>query len=173
MPGRQEMLNIFDKEELRCLSPEDKREFYRGIILDIVRRHVMGVSTTKVRELTGFSQNTVKNHLEYLVSTREAYKREYGERNSVYFPNGTLCHADIFKTYALGGKKYSFKFIENPMGQFLYIQEIERDLDGGERIEGGIVIERKQIPRLMEILNSMYKGSVDEEDIHPHVEVTT
>lgn len=157
MSGNQQLLEIFDKEELENLPSEDKRDYYRGAILSLLRNHEEGVSTTTIRQYTGFSQNTVKNHLEYLVTTREAYKREYGGRNTIYFPNGTLCHADIVKKYVLAGKKYSFKFIINPMGEHLYIQEMERDLNGGERVEGGLVIDRKEIPRLIEILKGLYE----------------
>jgi hypothetical protein len=164
MQDVQQSLLEFDREELENLSPEDKREIFRGIIQSLLRKYDEGVTTGKMKELTGFSSNTVKAHLEYLVSTREAYKREYGGRTIIYFPNGKLCHHDILQKYILGGKEYSLKFISNPMGEFLYIQEQERDLDGGTRVAGGLVIDRMEIPRFAEILMRSYYDTASDKE---------
>lgn len=163
---RNEQTDLFlASEELENLSPEYKREYYRGIIHDLLKKNEQGITAPQMKKLTKFSHSTVKNHLEHLVSTREAYKREYGDRSIVYFPNGRLCHHDRILRYKIGSNYYSFKIIENSMGEFLYLQEQAKDLDGAYTTKGGIIIEKENIPDLIRNLSKLFFEISKEEDV--------
>lgn len=161
---RKNLINLYP-EELENLSPEYKREYYGGIILDVLKKNEQGISASQLKKVTKFSHKTVLKHLGHLVSTREAYKRKYGDRNVVYFPNGRLCHHDKLQRYKFGSTYYSFKFIKNSEGEFLYLQEQAKDLDGGYETRGGIVVEKDKIPDVIRALSNLYLEVSDEEEI--------
>ena len=165
MNKEQTHLPHLSSEELENLSPEYKREFYRGIIYDLLKKSEQGITASQMKKLTQFSHKTVKNHLEHFVSTREAYKREYGDRSIVYFPNGRLCHHDRILRYKIGSSYYSFKIIKNSMGEFLYLQEQAKDVDGGYNTKGGIVIEKENIPDLIRRLSKLFLEISNEDEI--------
>ena len=170
MNKEQKQLPHLSSEELENLSPEYKREYYRGTIYDILKKSEQGITATQMKKITRFSHNTVKNHLEHLVSTREAYKREYGDRSIIYFPNGRLCHHDKIIRYKIGGGYYSFKIIKNSMGEFLYLQEQSKDVDGGYTTKGGIVIEKENIPDLIRRLSKLFLEISNEDEIKKEFE---
>jgi len=170
MKSEQTNLPHLSSEELENLSPEYKREYYRGIIYDILKKSEEGITASQMKKLTNFSHKTVKNHLEYFVSTREAYKREYGDRSIIYFPNGRLCHHDKILRYKIGNSYYSFKIIKNSMGEFLYLQEQSKDIDGGYTTKGGIVIEKENIPDLIRNLSKLFLEISTENEIKKEFE---
>ena len=165
MNKEQTQLPHLSSEELENLSPEYKREYYRGVVFDLLKKSEEGVTASQMKKLTRFSHKTVKSHLEFLVSTREAYKREYGDRSIVYFPNGRLCHHDKILRYKIGSSYYSFKIIKNSMGEFLYLQEQSKDIDGGYTTKGGIVVEKEKIPDLIRNLSKLFLEISNEDEI--------
>jgi len=166
MKKEQLQLSNLYPEELENLSPEYKREYYRGIILDILKKNEQGISASQMRKITKFSHKTVLRHLDHLVSTREAYKREYGDRNVVFFPNGRLCHHDKLHRYKFGSAYYSFKFIKNSEGEFLYLQEQVKDRNGGYETRGGLIVEKEKIPDIIRALSKLYIEVTKEDEIN-------
>ena len=117
----------FSKDELKKMSPEDRKIFARSIILKVVRDNPQGISLPQVSDIAGIDRRTASKHLDYLTAIRELYKRQLSQRNIIYYPNGKVAHPSLTRDIKLGDKYYNFQLIENPFGKFVYIQEKTRD----------------------------------------------
>jgi hypothetical protein len=126
-------------EEINALKPQEREDYIRDVMLEILRRNEHGVTISEVMNTTSFNRVTVTKHLEHLVAIREGYKTERGI-GTVYFKNGKLVReTDRFKV-TCGNRMYEFFKLENPEGVFLYIQEQERDELRAINVKGGVMI---------------------------------
>jgi hypothetical protein len=130
---------LLTPSEIKSLRPNEREDYIRTAILDILRRNEQGATISEVMNATSFNRVTVTKHLEYLVAVREAYKRERGI-GTVYFKNGKLVHETDKLSIACGGKLYEFYRLENPDGVFIYIQEKERNELRAMNVNGGLMI---------------------------------
>jgi hypothetical protein len=131
--------SILGPDEIKALRPNEREDYIRAVILDILRKNDQGVTISEVIEATSFNRVTVTKHLEYLVAVREAYKRERGI-GTVYFKNGKLVHETDKSSITCGNKTYQFFRLENPDGVFIYIQEQEKNELRAINVKGGLMI---------------------------------
>lgn len=129
-------------EEIENLPPEDKKEYYRLIIQDVLRNNPDGLTVSKIQKITGFNKKTIRLHLDYLTAIREAYKKEFGPKSIVYYPNHNFSHPHGDRTYKIGDAYYTFKEITNEYGEYLYIQEKTKDRHNMYTVLGGIIISK-------------------------------
>jgi len=141
--------------EIENLPPEDKKEYYRLIIQDILRQHPDGLSASQIQKITGFNKKTVQQHLEYLTAIREAYKKEFGPRSIVYYPNHNFSHPHSDRTYKIGDNYYTFKEIKNEYGEYLYIQEKSKDRHNMYTVLGGIIISKDGLDEFVRVLQDI------------------
>ena len=95
------------------MSPEDRKRFARSIILKVIKDNPEGISIPQVSDITGIDRRTVSKHLDYLTAIRELYKRQFSQRNRLYYPNGKVAHPTLIKDIKIGDKYYNFQIIEN------------------------------------------------------------
>jgi len=131
--------SILSPGEIKALKPNEREDYIRAVILDILRKNEQGVTISEVIEATSFNRVTITKHLEYLVAVREAYKRERGI-GTVYFKNGKLVHETDRSSITCGNKAYQFFRLQNPDGVFIYIQEQEKNELRAVNVKGGLMI---------------------------------
>ena len=98
---------LLTQTEVKALRPNEREDYVRAAILEILRKNERGVTVSEVMYSTLFNRVTVTKHLEYLVAIREAYKIERGI-GTVYFKNGKLAHETDKLTIVCGRKTYDF-----------------------------------------------------------------
>jgi len=156
---------LLEAEEINALKPQEREDYIRDVMLEILRKNERGVTISEVMDATSFNRVTVAKHLEHLVAIREAYKTERGI-GTVYFKNGKLVReTDRFKVDC-GNKIYEFFRLENPEGVFLYIQEQEKDELRATNVRGGIMIPLKDASHFLKGLfrfagEEVSAGSID------------
>lgn len=154
--GQEVDEGLFDIESIDQLSPEKKSDYIRLAIRNCLSEHAEGITVQLISELTGLAQKTVKKHLEQLTATREAFKKEYGARNVVYFPNGREVTQDVPHTLKIGDVIFQLQLIENTWGRFVYIQERKKDAYSKMiKTVGGIMVECEGVPELIEALKEV------------------
>jgi hypothetical protein len=153
-PARMELPMLrYTKEDLENLAPNKRHEYARLLIHSILEKNKQGMTPADVVKATGLDEKTVRNHLEFLSAVREAYKREYSTRLTVYFPNGRLLHPYRDVATSLGESQYSFKEIENSFGEWIYVQEKKKDMiSSAVRLVGGIMIPKEHAMEFLEAL---------------------
>lgn len=127
-------------KEIENLGPEEKKEYYRLVISEILKKNPNGITASQIVDLTGFDHRTVTKHLDFLTAVREAYKKEFGPRTVIYYPNHSLSEPSTKETYQIGDSYYTFSQIQNDFGEFLYIQEKKKDSKNIFTTIGGIII---------------------------------
>lgn len=141
--------SLLTTNEIKALRPNEREDYIRAVILDILRRNEKGVTISEVMNATSFNRVTVTKHLEHLVAIREAYKKERGI-GTIYFKNGKLVHETDKLSIPCGNKIYEFFKLENPDGVFIYIQEQQRDELRAVNVKGGVMIPIRCFQRFME-----------------------
>ena len=131
------------EESFRKLSPATKADMLIGYIKKHIREHPDGIVAPIIARDLKLSQTTVNKHLDYLVATRQIYKKEYSPRNVIYFPNGRLSHPYFEMNIDVPGQRFRISLIENQRGKFLYLQEIQNTPSSGENVTGGIIIKKE------------------------------
>jgi len=150
----------YSLDDLRKLPPEQRKEYYKLLILDALRANPEGITLSQLANLTKIDIRTVAKHLEYLVAVREVYKKEFGKRLALYFPNIDISNPLMTKKYEIDGHFYTFKFIKNDFGEFVYIQEKERDpYTNTFSIQGGIIIPKSKIKDFIRYLEEFLEVS--------------
>lgn len=152
----QELDFNITKEEFKKLPPMERKRFTQSIILQILKRNPNGITVKLIEAMTFFDARTIAKHLEYLVAIREAYKNDMG-KTAIYFPNGRISHPISIEDIKIGDKYYSFSFIKNPFGEFLYIQEKNKDIYNVFTVEGGLIIQKEYIDEFRKILEDISK----------------
>lgn len=140
--------SLLTSEEITALKPQEREDYIRAVVLDILRKNEPGVTISEVISATAFNRVTVTKHLEHLVAVREAYKRERGI-GTVYFKNGKLVQETDKFDVSCDNKIYEFFKLENPDGVFIYIQEQERNELRAVNVKGGIMIPLQHLQQFM------------------------
>ena len=128
------------------MRAKDKAKFARKVILDTHESHrADGLSISELSELTGFTRETVSKHLEVLVASREVYKA--GEVSARYHKNGRVLHYHHMDNKVFNKRLYTFYYLNNPDGDFIYIQEKEMGAFKTVNAKGGIMVAVDDLPR--------------------------
>lgn len=137
------------------MSTQQRSEYLSEKIREYVHEHPEGVSTTIIAEKYGIQPLIARNHLEALSKLREIYSINVNRSTKMYFPNGKLIHPYLQSKREFGDK--SFKLSINQVGEkeVLHIQELKYSLLTGEKPEGGLLIDIKNIDDLMEEINKL------------------
>jgi len=147
---------ILSSEEITALKPAERETYIRNLIKSILRLNETGVMVSEIVEATNLNRITVTKHLEYLVAIREAYKKDRGI-GAVYYLNGRLVHPTDRLNINFGNKIYEFVKLENPEGEFVFIQEKEQDWLRVTTVKGGIMLRCSD---LREFLKGLQKFMV-------------
>jgi len=130
---------MLSPEEIKALNPKEREERVRALIKNILSLNEKGVMVSEVVDATKLNRITVTKHLEHLVAIREAYKKDRGT-GALYYKNGKLVHSTDRVSMNVGNKFYDFIKLENPEGEFVFIQEKEQDELRLLTIKGGIMV---------------------------------
>jgi len=150
-------LFVLDSEEIKFLSPYEREEYIRNILIELLTAKNNGITIPEAVEITGFNRITIAKHLEHLTSIRKAYKRKRGG-STIYFKNGRLVHPTGYKDVFFEDKKYTFLRLQNDEGEFFYIQENKKDDYDMYKVTGGIIIS---IEHFQEFLNGLIKFTME------------
>jgi hypothetical protein len=147
---------LFDIESIDQLGPERKSDYVRMAIVNCLSKHPEGITSQLLSEHTGLNQRTVKKYLEQLTATREVFKKEYGARIAIYFPNGKETSENEPQILNIGDATFQLQLIENTWGKFIYLQERKKDVYSGiTKTIGGIMIDCEGVPELIGVLKEM------------------
>jgi hypothetical protein len=150
---------LFDVESIDQLSPEKKSDYIQLAIKNCLSKHPEGLTVQLLAEYTGLAQKTVKKHLDQLTATREAFKKEYGARVAIFFPNGKQVLPNAPKVLTIGDGIFQLQVIENSWGKFIYIQERKKEVHSNMvKTVGGIMIDCEGIPELIDALKEIILG---------------
>ena len=148
--------SLFDLESINQLGPERKSDYVRMAIKECLFKHPEGITAQLLSEYTGVEQRTVKKYLEQLTATREVFKKEYGARIAIYFPNGKELTEDEPHVLSIGDAIFHIQLIENSWGKFIYLQERKKDAYSGmTKTVGGVMIDCEGVPELIETLKEL------------------
>ena len=151
--GAEDFKKQFKLKEYEKLSPEDKNQFIRTALTKILKANPRGLTVNQVGQILPFDPKTLAKHLEYLTAIREAYSITIGKTN-VYYPNGKLEHYSNFENVELGARAYTFFGLSNFFGEYIYVQEKERDVHNTYKVSGGLMIEKDRLKDFIQSLLS-------------------
>ena len=150
-------------KKIARMGNREKAAIYRGLIRRFIRENVEGVSAGEVAETLDIAPDTVRRHLDHLVTTREVYRKDYSQRNTVYFPNARLSHPYHRSTIDLETQRFRVSLIENLKGEFVYIQELQETPTAGYTVVGGIIIRVDNVRKLQKALDELLEKVGDQE----------
>jgi hypothetical protein len=160
--GVAEFKEQFKIKEYEKLSSEDKNRFIRTALTTILKANPRGLTVSQVTQVLPFDIKTLHKHLEYLTAIREAYSIPIGKTN-VYYPNGKLEHYTNFENVEIGARAYTFFGLVNFMGDYIYVQEKERDAHNTFKVTGGLMIEKDKLKDFIQSLLSFESRVVTRE----------
>ncbi len=121
------------------LRTKDKPKFVSKVILDVLDAHKStGLTISQIAELTGFSRDTVSKHLDIMQASREVYK--VAGNSGLYHKNGRVLHYRSMENSLFGKRFYTFYYLNNAEGNFIYVQEKELGRFRSVDVKGGIMI---------------------------------
>lgn len=135
---------------------KDRSKYVQKVILDLLENNkAAGMSISEIVAATDFKRDTVAKHLEVLVASREAYKA--GDVSARYHKNGRVLHYRQMANRNFGRRLYTFYQLNNPDGEFIYIQEKEVGRFRTVEDKGGIMVAKEELPRFMTELKEFMK----------------
>ncbi len=149
--------DLFDAEKFNTLNSEDKKAYIRSVLKKILELNPNGITITQITDkISYFNRPIIWNHLEMMTITREAYSHKFGT-TLVYYPNGKMVHS-IFKTdFAIDDRTYAFFVVENDVGDYLYIQEKNKDKLGALAVSGGLIVPLKELDSFVDYIKNVKK----------------
>ncbi len=147
---------LLTQTEVNKLNQEDKRRYFRQFLFDVLKNNPDGISigqlvnTLKERKIK-HSPDTLRKYLNYMVLIRDAYVVLHGN-TEVYHINGKMPWDSKRKILQIGNKKYSVFEISNVRGDFIFIQEREKDSFNIDSVTGGIIIKKENLHEFISIL---------------------
>ncbi|PWB52546.1 MAG: hypothetical protein C3F06_08305 [Candidatus Methanoperedenaceae archaeon] len=151
-----------DIKELQKLPPDKRTIYDRSIVLKLIQKNSTGITVPQITKMAGLSHQTVKKHADFLVAIREVYKQNMGIVD-IYYPNGRIEHPLSQDTLQIGNKFYSFYYLNNPLGDFIHIQEKQKDEFNTFTATGGLVIEKRAIYEFLEQLRMFIEHNQEKE----------
>ena len=143
------------RNNMRNLTPFEKEIKIREKLLNFMKKHPKGLTTTEIGAQTGISRKTLEKHLQLLVFENEIYMKQYGPTR-VYYPNHRLHYLD-FKKLKAENRTYWFDIMRNEFGAYLLIQE-KRKNKGDWMTKGSILIPLKSTGAFISSLNNILKS---------------
>ena len=141
---------------MRNLTPFEKEVAIRKKLLEYLKKHPKGLTTTEIGKDTGISRKTLEKHLQLLVFENELYMKQWGPTR-VYYPNHRVHYVD-FKKLMINNRTYWFDIMKNEYGAYLLIQEKRKD--GKEWMtKGSILIPLKESRRFGAALNEILRDN--------------
>lgn len=145
---------ILPPEEIKTLRPKDRDAYISKLILDILELNInKGITIPEIVKKTKLSRITIAKHINRLVAIREAYSVSRGKL-TIYYKNGRIVHQTNMKDTYLKDQIYSFYRLKNEDGNFIYIQEKERDKYNRIVVKGGILIRDQDFVKFLSELQS-------------------
>ena len=135
------------------MKPEERELFTERTIKQILERSKFGISISDIEKMNeiNISRKTISKYLEKLVALNEGYSKKAGNV-TLYYPNHKSPHFTFEEELEIGNRKYRITLIENPLGEFLSIQEVSEDDLYGEKISGGILIPKNMIKDFIDFI---------------------
>jgi hypothetical protein len=144
------------------LRASDRTGYVRKVILDLLDdNRADGLTISDVEELTGFNRDTVAKHLDVLVASREVYKA--GTNSARYHKNGRVLHYHHMDNKVFGKRQYTFYYLNNPEGDFIYIQEKKVGRFQTVETKGGIMISTDELPKFIGELSAFARDVAKEQ----------
>lgn len=136
--------DMLEVEQFKVMPAIEKDTYLDKVIKKILDLNPNGITVPLIAKSLGMNVATIWRHLEKLTSTREAYKLNFG-KTIIYYPNGKMIHHFKQEDILIGEKTYSFFYILNNFGKFLYLQEKRQDRLGTFEVVGGLLIPSEKI----------------------------
>lgn len=144
--------DMFDEEKFKAMPAKDKKDYLRVILKKILELNPNGITVSQINNaISYYNKPVIWNHLENMVSTREAYSLEFG-KTIVYYPNGKMVHPLFKEDIQISDKLYSIFLVRNDFGDFLYLQEKKLDKLGLSTACGGIILPFNNCEEFAKIL---------------------
>jgi len=147
--------DLLETEQFKAMPALEKDSYLDRMLKKILELNPNGITAPTIARSLGINATTIWRHLEKLTSTREGYKISYG-KTTVYYPNGKMIHHFKKEDLILGDKAYSFFYVVNNFGKFMYLQEKKQDRLGASEVVGGLIIP---INKLGEFVNAIIESS--------------
>ena len=140
------------------LASEDRiqADLRKQRILQIVKAHPDGISTSEISEALRVTPATARSALREIEREREIYSKSFGKKEiQVWFPNGRIVHPflELFREFR--GKTYRYTVQEGRSGPIVQIQERTFSLVHGDRVEGAIFFDYVSVDDFMSALQEM------------------
>jgi hypothetical protein len=149
------------RKEIEHLDPADKDMLHSELVRLALVETPPGATISEVCRLTGLSHDVARKHLNQLVATREAICRTHSNNLHIFHSTKGLESLLSPNTYRLGDRYFSFIVVRNPFGEFVQIQERERDELGRAKVAGGLLIPLDQIQRFLDRLRLFADSQTD------------
>lgn len=148
---------MFNKHFLK-MKPEERELFTERTLKSILEKSKFGISISDIEKLKEFnlSRKTISKYFEKFVALNEAYSKKIGTV-VLYYPNHKSPHFTKEKEKKIGNKKYRLTVVENPLGEFVYVQEIEEDSLYGDKVSGGILIPKNSMNEFLDFIKKEVK----------------
>jgi hypothetical protein len=148
-------VKLYSEKEFEGLSPEQREQHLENSIRKILLNAADGVTVSHIASLIPYaSGKTIQRYLDKLINTNFGYKKLIGN-TFIYYHNGRLMHEAIKENIPIGNKSYSFYYIKNPEGDYVFIQEKKRNELNAVTISGGVIVEKQQFAEFLEHLNDI------------------
>ena len=148
--------DLLEPEQFKSMPAIEKESYTNKVLKKALELNPNGLTAPDVSKSIGINATTIWRHLEKLTSTREAYKLSFG-KTTIYFPNGKMIHHFKKEDIILGEKTYSFYYVLNNFGKFLYLQEKKQDRLGAVEVVGGLILPVEQIGSFVKAIVSLSK----------------
>jgi biotin operon repressor len=147
--------DLLETEQFKVMPALEKDSYLDKTLKKILDLNSNGITAPVIARALGVNASTIWRHLEKLTSTREGYKISYG-KTTVYYPNGKMIHHFKKEDLILRDKAYSFFYVVNNFGKFMYLQEKKQDRLGASEVVGGLLIP---VNKIGEFVNAIIESS--------------
>ena len=110
---------MLQKDAYKTLPAKEKEEYINNFLKQLLELNSEGVTTSQVKEVTGFPPSTIWHHLEILKSNGQSRKISHGNVDVYHSFGKPIAVADFDNDKA----RYSVLKVENNEGKFILIQE--------------------------------------------------
>src|SRR3989344_6549847 len=130
---------VLSKESLSSLPSKEKSEYLSNAIKKILEMNPEGITSSQIREATGYTYSTIWHHLEMLSAMEQCSKKQRGNVD-IYFPNKIIMEIDEKIINAKNNSALSLRIVENIYGKYLNICRETEGRIGGSSVVSGILI---------------------------------
>jgi hypothetical protein len=137
---------------------DEGREYLgtRTLLLSYIRQNPDGITVSMASNVLGLSERYIRQILSDLCKSREIYDRKLPKVASrLYYPNGKLIHKYLQESKEIGNQIFRLSFHEGHRTPHLQIQERKYTLLEGEKVEGSIFLDYRNIEELIEFMQEM------------------